>query len=390
MENLAYLDNAATTFPKPPEVLDFMMEFYSTHGVNPGRTGFDLAIETEETIISARKKIMALFGGTDFNRVVFGLNATDALNLLINSLLSDGDHAVTTTLEHNSVLRPMHYAENHRGVEVDYVPFDKKGYVNPGDIGAKIKDNTKLVIVNHGSNVIGTIQPVEEIGAICRSKGVPFAIDSAQTAGVIPIDACKMNIDVVCFTGHKSLMGPTGTGGMYVCEELEIVPNRSGGSGVDSASKTQPGAFPWRMEFGTPNTIGIAGLLKGIEWIEKKGGIGAIYGHEMELTRRLVEGLSSVEGVILYCADLAENHLPVIAFNLEGMEAADVGTMLDVDYDIACRTGLHCAPLVHEGIGSTDIKGTVRFSVGPFNTEKHIERAISAVTEIAEFAAKKA
>jgi cysteine desulfurase/selenocysteine lyase len=386
MEDLIYLDNAATTFPKPPEVLQFMMDFYSTHGVNPGRTGFDLALEAEEMIIKTRRKLTEFFGGTDHNRLVFGLNATDALNLLIQSTLEAGDHAITTCLEHNSVLRPLFHLNKHRGVEVDYVPFDECGYVDPGDVAARMKDNTKLVIVNHGSNVIGTIQPVEEIGAACREKGITFAIDSAQTAGVIPIDACSMNIDVVCFTGHKSLMGPTGVGGMYICEETDIMPNRSGGTGVDSALREQPAAYPWRMEFGTPNTIGIAGLLAGYEWLEGRGGVDAIYEHEMGLARRLVEGLSDIEGVSLYCADLEREHLPVISFNVEGLEAADVGTMLDVDHNIACRTGLHCAPRVHETMGTNAIHGTVRLSLGPFNTLEHVEKAISAVAEIAEMA----
>jgi cysteine desulfurase family protein len=384
MDNLIYLDNAATTFPKPPEVLEFMMDFYRTHGVNPGRTGFDLALEAEETILKARRRLTEFFGGTDPGRLVFGYNATDMLNLLINSLLEPGDHAVTTCLEHNSVLRPLFYLNKYKDVEVDYVPFDNCGYVDPDDIKAAIKENTKLVIVNHGSNVLGTLQPVEEIGTFCKENGVTFAIDSAQTAGVVPIDACNMNIDVVCFTGHKSLMGPTGIGGMYICEKLHLTPNRSGGTGVDSALREQPESYPWRLEFGTPNTIGIAGLLAGQEWIEKQGGAAKIWEHEMTLVRQLVEGLSSIEGIILYCADLDRDHLPVVTFNIEGLEAADTGMMLDVDYDIACRTGFHCAPRVHETLGTEQIKGTVRFSIGPFNTTEHIEKVVAAVGEIAE------
>ena len=389
MDNLIYLDNAATTFPKPKKVLEFMFEFYATHGVNPGRTGFDLAVEAEETIISARRKLAGFLGGTDYTRVVFGLNATDALNLLINSVLENGDHAVTTRLEHNSVLRPLHHLNRYKGVEVDYVPFDKCGYIDPDDIGKKIKDNTRLVIVNHGSNVLGTIQPVKEIGAICREKGVLFAIDAAQTAGMIPIDACEMNIDVICFTGHKSLMGPTGIGGMYVCERVDIRPSRSGGTGVDSASREQPDKFPWRFEFGTLNTIGIAGLLAGLDWIESQGGVEEIHRREMSLAAKLVEGLSRIEGVVLHCADLDHAHLPVISFNIEGLAAADVSTMLDVDHNIACRTGLHCAPLVHETLGTDKLKGTVRFSIGPLNTEEHIEKAVEAVEDIAGFARKR-
>ncbi len=389
MDNLIYLDNASTTFPKPPEVLEFMMEFYATHGVNPGRTGIDLALEAGETITEARRSLMELFGGTDHNRVVFGLNVTDALNLLINSILEPGDHAVTTCLEHNSVLRPLYYLKKYKGVEVDYVPFDKSGYVDPGDIKARIKDNTRLVVVTHGSNVLGTIQPAGEIGAICSREGVVFAIDSAQTAGVIPIDACDMNIDVVCFTGHKSLLGPTGIGGMYICDKVDLRPGRSGGSGVDSASREQPELYPWRLEFGTLNTIGIAGLLAGLQWIAAQGGVEKIHQREMELTRQLVDGLSQIDGVILYCAQIERDHLPVVSFNIENLDAASVGDILAAEHHIACRAGLHCAPLVHETLGTAGNHGTVRISIGPFNTLEHIQKVIEAIAEIAEAARRK-
>lgn len=387
MTEYVYLDNAATTFPKPPEVIESMAEFYRTRGVNPGRTGFDLAVEAEQTILSARRTLTAFFGGTDANRLVFGYNVTDALNLLIQSALKPGDHAITTCLEHNSVLRPM-YQMRERGVSVDFVPFDGRGYVHPEEIDRRIRPETKLVVVNHGSNVIGTIQPVAEIGRICREKGVLFAIDAAQTAGVVPIDVGAMNIDVVCFTGHKSLFGPTGTGGMYVSEHVDLTPARSGGTGVKSALKRQPDEYPWRMEFGTMNTMGIAGLLAGQEWIAAQGGVGPIYEHEMKLARALHAGLSEIDGVVLYCADLERDHLPVFVFNIEGADASLTGTILDVDHDVITRTGLHCAPLVHEGIGTAEIDGTVRFSVGPFNSESDVERAVAAVRDVAAFSRK--
>lgn len=389
MEKLVYLDNASTTFPKPPEVLNFMMEFYSTHGVSPGRSAFDLARKAEEMITSTRSKLARFFNATDHNRVIFGLNVTDALNLLINSILESGDHAVTTCLEHNSVLRPLYYLSKYRGVEVDYVPFDQKGYVDPDRIKGKIKSNTKLVVVNHGSNVLGTIQPVKEIGAICREREVIFAIDTAQTAGVIPINARDMNIEVVCFTGHKSLMGPTGVGGMCISDRVNIRPARSGGTGIESALREQPEAYPWRLEFGTPNTLGIAGLFAAQDWIEARGGVEQIYKHELALARRLKEGLSQIADVTLYCADLDRDHLPVISFNIEGIEAAKIGDILDANHRIVCRAGLHCAPLVHQTLGTDKIGGTVRLSLGWFNTQEHVEKAVSAVAEIAETARKK-
>jgi len=389
MDEFVYLDNAATSFPKPKEVITFMCDFYESRGVNPGRTGFDLALEAEQTIADARQALTTFFNGTDPNRLVFSHNVTDALNLLIHSVLGPDDHAITTCLEHNSVLRPM-YQHRDRGGDVEFVPFDDDGYVDPGDIAARIRPDTRLVVMNHGSNVIGTVQPVAEVGAICRERGVLFAVDAAQTAGVVDIDMSAMNIDVVCFTGHKSLYGPTGTGGMYVAEHVDIWPCRSGGTGVKSALETQVHEYPWRMEFGTLNTMGIAGLLAGQRWIERQGGVSKIYSREMEHACRLRDGLAAIENVRLYCADMVRDHLPVFVFNVEGLPADQTGQLLDVEHDVIVRTGLHCAPLVHEGIGTADIDGAVRFSVGAFTTEDDVERAIAAVEDIAEYAARRA
>jgi cysteine desulfurase family protein len=385
MSDFVYLDNAATTFPKPPEVIRFMCDFYATRGVNPGRTGFDLALEAEEVVADARSALCELFGGTVPDRLVFSLNVTDALNLLIGSVLAPGDHAVTTCLEHNSVLRPM-YQQRERGVEVDFVPFDGRGYVDPEAIEARIRPTTKLVVLNHGSNVIGTIQPVAAVGEICRRAGVLFAVDAAQTAGVVDIDVDAMMIDVLCFTGHKSLYGPTGTGGMYMAEHVDLMPCRSGGTGVKSALRAQPRDYPWRFEFGTLNTMGIAGLLAGQRWIRSRGGVDAIYREEMVHARRLRDGLAEIEGVVLYCADMDHDHLPVFAFNVEGLPAEQAGQLLDVEHEVITRTGLHCAPRVHEGIGTADIDGTVRFSVGAFTTDEDVDRAIAAVADIAAYA----
>ena len=382
MSDFVYLDNSATTFPKPPEVIQFMCDFYQTRGVNPGRTGFDLALEAEETLADSRRALTEFFGGGDSNRLVFSYNVTDALNLLISSVLSPGDHAITTCLEHNSVLRPM-YMHREQGVEVDFVPFDSRGYVDQEDFARRIRPNTKLVVMNHGSNVIGTIQPVAEVGRICRERGILFAVDAAQTAGLVPIDVNSMNIDVVCFTGHKSLFGPSGTGGMYIGEHVEITPCRAGGTGVMSALKSQPDAYPWRMEFGTVNTMGVAGLLAAQKWIAERGGVEEVYAHEMQHAKRLHEGISSIDGVQLYCADLDHDHLPVFVFNIDGLPADQTGAFLDVEHDVITRTGLHCAPQVHEGIGTFETDGTVRFSPGVFTTDEEVERAIDAVAETA-------
>ena len=236
--------------------------------------------------------------------------------------------------------------------------------------------------MNHGSNVIGTCQPIGEIGKICKERDVFFAVDTSQTAGVLPIDMKEMCIDAVCFTGHKSLFGPTGIGGICVAESAVIYATRWGGTGVKSALRFHLEEYPYRLEAGTLNTMGIAGLLAGQEFIESRGGPKAIHEYEMKLMRKLWEGMKDIDGVVLYCAESLDNHLPVLSMNVEGFEAANTGTLLDVDHNIATRTGLHCAPLVHEQLGTEKIKGTVRFSIGPFNTEEHVDAAIEGVKDI--------
>jgi cysteine desulfurase family protein len=387
MGELIYLDNGATSFPKPEEVYSFMDHFYRHFGVNPGRSGYDMCMEAGEVIETTRKQLMTFFNGKDPNRLCFSYNSTDALNLVINGMLEKGDHAVSTTIEHNSVLRPLYHQSEYNDVEVDYIPVDAKGFVDPDDFPKKFKDNTKLVIVNHASNVIGTIQPIKEIGAHCKKHGIPFAVDASQSAGKIPVDMEELNMDIVAFTGHKSLLGPTGIGGLYVREGIEIKHTRAGGTGVRSAVRTHLFEYPYRLEYGTLNSVGVAGLNAGVKWLEEKG-IENIHEHEMKLTTMLRDGLKDVEGVTLYCMDDLTDHIGIFLFNAAGFEALNVGTLLDVDYNIACRTGLHCAPLIHEHLGTTDIHGAVRFGIGPFNTEEHINAAIEAVKEIAEMKKK--
>ncbi len=381
MSKLIYLDNGATSFPKPEEVYTFMDTFYRNFGVNPGRSGYDLCMEAGSVIEDTRKMLTAFFNGTDPNRLCFSYNSTDALNLIIFGMLQPGDHAVTTTIEHNSVLRPLYHLSRD-GVDVDYVPFDGAGFVDPDEIREKFRPNTRLVIINHASNVIGTVQPLREIGQYCHQAGIPFAIDASQSAGKVPIDMEAQYLDVIAFTGHKSLLGPTGIGGLYVREGIDIRHTRAGGTGVHSALRPHLDEYPFRLEYGTPNTVGIAGLHAGLKWLLAQG-LAAIHEHEMRLTRLLVDGLRTIPGVTLYCQDDLTDHISVLAFNVDGMDAADVGTILDVEYEIACRTGLHCAPLVHEQIGTDKIRGAVRFGIGPFNTEEHIQTAIAAVDDIA-------
>lgn len=381
MSKLIYLDNGATSYPKPEEVYTYMDYFYRNFGVNPGRSGYDLCMEAGEIVEATRKMLTDFFNGTDPDRLCFSYNATDALNLIIFGMLKSGDHAISTMIDHNSVLRPLYHL-SLAGVSVDYVPFDGAGFVDPDEIRKRFRPNTRLVIVSHASNVIGTVQPIREIGSACREAGIPFAIDASQSAGKVNIDIKNQFLDVVAFTGHKSLLGPTGIGGLYVREDVEIRHTRAGGTGVRSAVKTHLNEYPYRLEYGTPNVVGIAGLNAGMKWILAKRP-ETIHEHEMKLTRILRDGLRDIPGVTLYCADDLTNHISILTFNIDGLDAANVGTMLDVDHDIASRTGLHCAPLVHEQIGTDKIHGAVRFGIGPFNTEEHIKAAIKAVGEIA-------
>lgn len=382
MADLIYLDNASTAFPKPPAVIDTMADFYRQYGVNPGRAGYDLAIEAGLMLDGARTRLDRFFNNParDGDRCCFGLNASAGLNMIIQGVCRDGDHVVSTTLEHNSVLRPLYEMEKAGVITHDLVPFDGDGFVDPDDIASAIKSNTRLVIINHGSNVLGTIQDAAAIGGICREKGVLFALDVAQTAGIVPIDMEAWHVDMVGFTGHKSLMGPTGTGGMVVGPDVPILATRWGGTGVKSAVRRHLDGFPYIGEVGTANTVGIAGLKRGLEWVLEQG-LDQIRTHEMKLAGLLADGLREIPGVTLYCAGTGERHLPVVSANVEGFESTQVGEILDVGHDVATRAGLHCAPLVHEGIGTTP-KGTVRFSVGPFNTEEHIQRAIDGVKDV--------
>lgn len=383
MSDLIYLDNAATVFPKPDSVIEAMASFYRSHGVNPGRSGYDLAIEAGMVIDQTRRLLSAFFNNPsgDHNRIVFASNASDALNLAIQGVCRPGDHVVSTRLEHNSVLRPLYVLEQMGVITHDLVAPDGQGFVDPDEIARRLKPDTRLVVVNHGSNVLGTVQPVAEIGRLCRERGIVFLIDAAQTAGIVPIDMEAMGIDLVAFTGHKSLLGPTGIGGLAVGPGVDVRGTRWGGTGVKSAVRTHLDEYPYRLEVGTLNTVGIAGLKEALVWLGRRN-LSQLRAEEMAHARVLVEGLREIPGVTVYRAGWSERHLPVVCCNVDGLEAGEAGTMLDVDHDIAVRTGLHCAPLVHEDIGTAP-HGAVRFSVGPFNTREHVETAVAAMREIA-------
>ncbi len=389
-QKLIYFDNASTSWPKPESVYSFMTDFYRSTGVSPGRSGYELGVEAAMLLDRLRLRLTKFFGGDEDapERLCFGYNATDALNLIIPGLLKAGDHVIATEVEHNSVIRPVNTLVRDSGVEASFVPFDGAGFVDPEDIARAIRPNTRLVIVNHGSNVIGTIQPVAAIGRTCREHGIPFALDVSQTAGVIPIDMKAMNVDVLAFTGHKSLMGATGIGGLCVRKHLEIRQVRAGGTGVNSEYPYQLAEYPWRLEYGTINMLGVAALWAGQEWLEAEG-IENIHAREMRLARRFVGGVRDIPGIRLYCCDSLQNHISTISLNVGELEAGDAGLRLDVKHDIATRTGLQCAPLVHKRIGTAERRGTVRFSIGAFNTDEEIDKAIAAVAEVARWAASR-
>jgi cysteine desulfurase / selenocysteine lyase len=376
-----YLDHAATTFPRPPEILKQMFALFAQMGCSPGRGGYDMAVEVERFIKRVRHRVAGYFGAIDPNRVVFTANATDALNLAILGMTRPGTHVVSTRLEHNSVLRPLHHLKDIGRIEYTLVAFDSGGFVDPDSIAAALRNNTCLVVVNHASNVLGSIQPIAEIGRICAERGVPLLIDTAQSAGYVSIDMSAWNLSAVAFTGHKALLGPTGIGGLVTAPGVEVEATRFGGTGVDSHRLSQPEYFPHHLETGTLNLLGIIGLDVGLEYLEKSGPL-VMYRQKMTLLSRLWKGLSDIEAVTVYGSVPSDRHVPLMSCNISGINPNDAGMILDGDYDIAVRTGLHCAPYVHEDTGTAP-HGSIRFSLGWNTTDEDVESAIEAVNNMA-------
>jgi cysteine desulfurase/selenocysteine lyase len=380
---MIYADNAATSFPKPHEVLAEMFQIYESSGVSPGRGSYDLSVEAESLVDGVRRQVCTFFGGDDPSRVAFAYNATDALNILIQGLIEPGCHIVSSRLEHNSVLRPLHYFLEQGTIRLDLVPFGSEGFINPQDVYRALRPETRFVVLTHGSNTLGTVQPVEQISILCVNRGIPLILDVTQTAGLLPIDMRKWGVSAIAFTGHKSLYGPTGIGGLVLNRNLDVRATRFGGTGMDSHSFIHSQDYPKRLEAGTINLLGIIGLSAGIRSIEKAG-LDTLYTHEMSLIRRLRNGLASLEKVQLYCARSLQNHLPLLLCNIKGMDPEQVSAILDGDFGIATRAGLHCAPLVHHDLG-TEPQGAVRFSLGRFNTASEIDRIVEAMGEICRF-----
>jgi cysteine desulfurase/selenocysteine lyase len=379
---VTYLDNAATSWPKPEETWQAMEHFMRSVGANPGRSGHRLSIEAGRILIEARESLAELFGIDDPLRIVFTRNATESLNLAICGIIKPGDHCVTASMEHNSVMRPLRALEK-RGVEVTVVACSPHGELDPQEVEKAIKKNTRLITLAHASNVVGTVMPVAEVGKIARGHGVPFCIDAAQTAGAYPIDCEAMQIDLLAFTGHKSLCGPQGTGGLYIREGLEEMPDplMRGGTGSRSESQEQPDFMPDKYESGTPNTVGIAGLGAGARFCLAQG-IARIRAKEEGLTRMLIEGLGSIPDCVLYGSGDAKRQVAICSFTIRDLTPSEITMELDEEFNIMSRPGLHCAPLAHQTIG-TSPQGTVRLSAGYFTTEEEIAFALEAVGKIA-------
>jgi len=361
------------------------LDRYLKLGASPSRGGYDLAREAEIAVSEIRDMLRRFFGAGKDYQLCFGSNATDALNTLIQGLTEPGDHVVSTCLEHNSVLRPLNHLRAQGRIQFDLAGFDANGFVDPGDIAALIRPQTRLVIINHASNVMGTVQPVAAIGEICRNAGIPLILDVSQSAGTVPIEMKKWHVSGLAFTGHKSLLGPTGIGGLIIHPDLPIRAIRFGGTGIDSANLFHTQSFPYRLEAGTLNLLGILALGESLTYLETLEAREGYRQREMALAENLRDGLSAIDGIDLYGAQSLENHIPLITCNVRGYAAADVGAILDGDFNIAVRTGLHCAPLVHERIGTAP-NGAVRFSLGVFNSQAQIDAAIRAMSSIARSA----
>ena len=378
---MIYLDNAATTFPKAPGTLERALERYRELGVSPGRGNHDLAVRASDAVDEVRAKVAAFFGAPDPERVAFGANATDALNQVILGLVQQGDHVVATRLDHNSVLRPLHHLAQTGVITWDAAPFDERGIVTADAVEALLRPNTRLVVMTHASNVLGTVQPVAEIARRCAARGIPLVVDAAQSAGQVPIDMAALGLSALAFTGHKSLYGPSGIGGLVVMPSLEVATTRFGGTGMDSASLVHTQAYPLRLEAGTLNLLGVLGLGEGLDFVESKG-VAELHAREGALLARLRAGLRAIDGVTLYRADGdLTDRVGVLACNVPGVHPQDVGAILDGDFDIAVRVGVHCAPLVHRDLGTID-RGAVRFSLGAFTTEADVDAAVEAMRAV--------
>ncbi len=382
---MIYFDNAATSWPKPPAVCDAVSECLRDAGGNPGRSGHRMSVAAARIVEGAREALAELFNARDSSQIVFTQNATHALNLALYGLLRSGNHVVTTSAEHNSVMRPLRHLET-LGIEVTVVEAStREGTLDVDRVEAALRSGTRLLVTTHASNVTGTLAPVDELAALARQRGIPYLVDAAPTAGAIPIDVQELGIDMLAFSGHKGLLGPTGTGGLYIREGIVLSPLMRGGTGSDSAYETQPDFLPDAYESGTLNVAGIAGLAAGVRFLSEIG-IENVKAHEGQLVEQFLAGIEKIPGIVLYGPAAAAARCGVVSFNIDGAVSSEIGTILDQSFGIMARTGLHCAPSAHRGLG-TFPTGTVRFSFGWFNTTAEVGLALEALREIAAWAA---
>lgn len=377
---MIYLDNAATTLHKPQQVIDAVVHAMQSMG-NCARGTHEEALDAARTVYDARVRLASLFGCPRVDHVAFTANSTEALNIAINGLIDPGDHVISTDLEHNSVLRPLYRLEAEHGAELSFVPADKLGNVDYADFERLMKPNTRAVVCTNASNLTGTVLDIERIAKTAHSHGALVIVDASQTAGCWPIDMKKMGIDVLCFTGHKGLMGPQGTGGICVKEGIEIRPFKVGGSGVQSYSRTHPAEYPTRLEAGTLNGHGIAGLGAAAKFISETG-VENIHAKERSLMLRFYEGVKNIEGVAVY-GDFTKDKTAIVALNIRDYESGEVSYELSQGYGIATRPGAHCAPRMHKALGTAEV-GAVRFSFSFYNTEEEVDEAVRAVAELAK------
>ncbi|MFR5367811.1 aminotransferase class V-fold PLP-dependent enzyme [Intestinibacter bartlettii] len=375
-----YLDNAATSFPKPKEVATAVYDFMVNNGTSSGRGSYKKAMQSDYIVYECRKLIGKLFNFDNPKKVVFTSNVTDSLNIAMRGILKENDHVITSSLEHNAVWRCLKTLERDINIKIDTVECSKDGITNQQDIKKYIKKDTALIVFTQASNVLGTIQPIREIGAIAREHNIPFLVDSAQSAGAMKIDVKEDNIDILAFTGHKSLLGPMGTGGLIINTDIDIKPLKAGGTGGDSAYEYQPDYYPNHLETGTSNVSGIAGLREAIKFLNKEG-IENIHNKEKELTKYALEKLETVKDIEIYGPKDCEKMLSVISFNIKDKRPEDVGSILDQKYDIMLRAGLHCAPTAHSVIGTKE-RGTLRIGLGYFNEKEDIDKLVEALNNL--------
>jgi len=383
MDSVIYFDNAATSWPKPAEVRSALDLYFGEAGGNPGRSGHRMSIAAARVVGEARERVARLLNVEDPAQIVLTKNATEGLNIAIIGTLRPGDHAVTTSIEHNSVMRPLRFLES-RGLELTVVECRKDGTIDPQAVAAAMRPTTKLLVTVHGSNVVGSVLPIDELAALSREAGIPYLVDASQTAGSVPIDVAAGGFDLVAFPGHKGLLGPTGTGALYVADHVHPAPIMRGGTGSRSDLETQPEFPPDLFESGTVNVAGLAGLAAGIDHLLEIG-VASVADHERALVARFVAGTADIEAITVHGPQDIEDRCGVLSFNIDGLPPSDVATILDRDFGILSRAGLHCSPGAHRTIG-TFPTGSVRFGFGPANDIAEVDVAIDAVTQIAAWA----